>query len=101
LELLNRSDGCVVIISSAAVENPVREWPHYVAAKRAVEALGCVASLQYPRVRTLIVRPQKLLTTLTNTPMGRLGAASPGLLANRIAARLEDPLEPGKTEILD
>jgi len=100
LELLNRSDGSVVIISSFAAEHPVREWPHYVAAKRAVEALGSVASLQYPHVRTLIVRPQKLLTTLTNTPMGRLGAASPGLLANRIARRLEDPLEPGKTEIL-
>ncbi len=41
LELLNRSDGCVVIISSTAVEHPVREWPHYVAAKRAVEMLGC------------------------------------------------------------
>src|SRR5271165_582648 len=100
LELLNSSDGCAVIISSAAVEHPVKEWPHYVAAKRAVEALGCVASLQYPRVRTLIVRPQKLHTTLTNTPMGMLGAASPGLLANRIAARLEVPLEPGTAEIL-
>lgn len=100
LGLLNRSDGCAVIISSAAVEDPVKEWPHYVAAKRAVEALGVVASMQYPRVRTLIVRPKKLLTTLTNTPLGHLGAASPGMLANRIAARLEDPLEPGKTEIL-
>lgn len=100
LELLNHSDGCVVIISSVFAEHPAKEWPHYVAAKRAVEALGCVASLQFPRVRTLIVRPQKLITTLTNTPMGRLGATSPGLLANRIAARLEDPLEPGKTEII-
>jgi NAD(P)-dependent dehydrogenase (short-subunit alcohol dehydrogenase family)/acyl dehydratase len=100
LELLNRSDGSAVIISSAAVEDPVKEWPHYVAAKRAVEALGSVASMQYPRVGTLIVRPRKLLTTLTNTPMGHLGAASPAWLANRIAARLEDPLEPGKTEIL-
>lgn len=100
LDALNRSDGCAVIISSAAVEQPVREWPHYIAAKRAVEALGSIASMQYPRVRTLIVRPAKLLTTLTNTPMGRLGAASPGLLAGRIAARLEDPMEPGTTEIL-
>jgi NAD(P)-dependent dehydrogenase (short-subunit alcohol dehydrogenase family)/acyl dehydratase len=100
LELLNGSDGWVVIISSAVVEAPVKEWPHYVAAKQAVEALGRMAVLQYPRVRMLIVRPQKLLTTLTNTPMGRLGAGSPGLLANRIAARLEEPLEAGKTEIL-
>jgi NAD(P)-dependent dehydrogenase (short-subunit alcohol dehydrogenase family)/acyl dehydratase len=100
LELLNGSDGCAVIISSIYVEQPVKEFPHYVAAKRAVEALACVASLQYPRVRSLIVRPPKLLTAMTNTPIGWLGAASPGLFANRIAARLESPLEPGKTEIL-
>ncbi len=100
LELLNRSDGCAVIISSVFVEHPVKEFPHYIAAKQAVEMLGRVASLQYRRVRTLIVRPQKLLTAMTNTPLGRLGAASPALIANRIAARLEDPLEPGMTEIL-
>jgi NAD(P)-dependent dehydrogenase (short-subunit alcohol dehydrogenase family) len=101
LELLNRSDGCAVIISSVFVEYPVKEFPHYVAAKRAVEALACVASLQFPRVRTLIVRPPKLLTSMTNTPMGRLGASSPGLFVHLIAARLENPLEPGKTEILN
>jgi len=100
LELLNRSDGCAVIISSVFVEHPVKDFPHYVAAKQAVEMLGRVASLQYRRVRTLIVRPQKLLTAMTNTPLGRLDAASPGLIANRIAARLEDPLEPGMTEII-
>ena len=100
LELLNCNDGCAVIISSIFVEHPVKDFPHYVAAKRAVEMLGCVAALQYRRVRTLIVRPQKLLTAMTNTPLGRLDAASPGLIANRIAARLEDPLEPGVTEIL-
>jgi NAD(P)-dependent dehydrogenase (short-subunit alcohol dehydrogenase family) len=101
LQLLNQCNGCALVVSSDAVEHPVREWPHYVAAKRAVEALASVASLQYPGVSTLIVRPPKLLTAMTNTPMGRLGAASPGLFANRIAARLEDPLEPGKTEILN
>jgi NAD(P)-dependent dehydrogenase (short-subunit alcohol dehydrogenase family) len=100
LELLNQSNGCAVIVSSVYVERPVREFPHYVAAKRAVEALACVASLQYPRVCTLIVRPPKLLTAMTNTPIGRLSAASPGLIAGRIATRLEDPLEPGETEIL-
>jgi NAD(P)-dependent dehydrogenase (short-subunit alcohol dehydrogenase family)/acyl dehydratase len=100
LELLNHSEGCAVIISSVFVEHPVKEFPHYVAAKHAVEMLGRVASMQYRRVRTLIVRPQKLLTAMTNTPLGRLDAASPGLIANRIAARLEDPMEPGTTEIL-
>jgi NAD(P)-dependent dehydrogenase (short-subunit alcohol dehydrogenase family)/acyl dehydratase len=101
LELLNRSNGCVVIISSVYVEEPVKEFPHYVAAKNAVEALACVAALQYPRASTLIVRPPKLLTSLTNTPIGKLGAASPAQFAGRIAARLENPVEPGKTEILN
>jgi NAD(P)-dependent dehydrogenase (short-subunit alcohol dehydrogenase family) len=101
LELLNRSGGCAVIISSVAAEQPVKDWPHYVAAKRAVEALARVAPLQYPKVASLIVRPRKLLTTMTNTPLGHLGATSPGLFADRIAQRLEHPLEPGKTEILE
>jgi NAD(P)-dependent dehydrogenase (short-subunit alcohol dehydrogenase family) len=100
LDLLNRSDGCAVIVSSVYVEHPVKDFPHYIAAKQAVEMLGRVAALQYRRVRTLIVRPQKLLTAMTNTPLGRLNAVSPGLIANRIAARLEDPMEPGTTEIL-
>ena len=88
LELLNRSDGCAVIVSSVFVEQPVKDFPHYIAAKQAVEMLGRVAALQYRRVRTLIVRPQKLLTSM------------PALIANRVAARLEDPLEPGMTEVL-
>lgn len=100
LDLLNQCGGCAVIVSSAAVEQPVREWPHYIAAKRATEGLACVASLQYPRVATLIVRPPKLLTAMTNTPMGRIGATAPGVIAARIAARLENPFEPGQTEIL-
>jgi NAD(P)-dependent dehydrogenase (short-subunit alcohol dehydrogenase family) len=100
LELLNASGGCLVIISSSAVESPVREWPHYLAAKQAVEMLARVASLQYPKIRTLIVRPPKLLTALTNTPMGRLGAVPPESFAGRLVDRLEAPMESGKLEIV-
>jgi NAD(P)-dependent dehydrogenase (short-subunit alcohol dehydrogenase family)/acyl dehydratase len=100
LELLNESNGCLVMISSTVVEQPVREWPHYNAAKQAVEMLARVASLQYPNIPTLIVRPHKLLTAMTNTPLGRRGAGSPGMLADQIAARLEDTWESGKVEIL-
>jgi NAD(P)-dependent dehydrogenase (short-subunit alcohol dehydrogenase family)/acyl dehydratase len=100
LDLLNRSNGCVVIVSSVFVQHPVKDFPHYIAAKQAVETIGRVAALQYRCVRILIVRPPKLLTAMTNTPLGRLDAASPSLIANRIAARLEEPLEPGMTEVL-
>jgi NAD(P)-dependent dehydrogenase (short-subunit alcohol dehydrogenase family)/acyl dehydratase len=100
LDLLNNSSGCAVIISSIYVEYPVKEFPHYIAAKRAVEALASIASLQYPRVATLVVRPPKMLTAMTNSPMGKAGAASPGLFAKHIVTRLEAPMEPGKMEIL-
>jgi NAD(P)-dependent dehydrogenase (short-subunit alcohol dehydrogenase family) len=101
LELLDQSAGCAVIVSSSAVRNPVREWPHYVAAKQAIEALAAVAPLQYNHVSTLVVRPAKLLTEMTNTPMGRKDAGSPGLMAARIVERLKRTPAPGASEILE
>jgi NAD(P)-dependent dehydrogenase (short-subunit alcohol dehydrogenase family)/acyl dehydratase len=100
LEVLNESDGCAVVISSMAAEQPVREWPHYVAAKRAIEGFATVAPLQYPRTSALIVRPERLLTELINTPMGRQKAAPPEQMANEIIERLKNPLRPGTTEIV-
>ncbi|MBV8706929.1 MAG: SDR family NAD(P)-dependent oxidoreductase [Acidobacteriaceae bacterium] len=100
LPLLNQSEGCAVIISSTAVEKPVREWPHYIAAKSAIESFGSVAPLQYPNVRTLIVRPERLLTEMTNTPMGRQNALPPLLVARQITSKLQSPPLPGTVEIL-
>ncbi len=100
LDLLEASGGCNVVISSIAVENPVREWPHYVAAKKAVEGLAQVATLQFPKTSLLIVRPEKLLTEMTNTPMGRRGAISPTTFARKIVERMQQPLQAGVTEIL-
>lgn len=99
LDLLNESDGCAVVISSSAVEKPVREWPHYVAAKSAVEAFAAVAPLQYPRTSTLIVRPDRLLTEMTNTPMGRRNALPPSHMARQIVEKLLNPPPAGTAEI--
>jgi NAD(P)-dependent dehydrogenase (short-subunit alcohol dehydrogenase family) len=96
LPLLHKSGGTLVMISSSAVETPVKEWPHYVAAKQAVEALATAAALQYSGVSTVIVRPPKLLTTLTNTPMGRLDAKSPAAFADSLVRHL---VEPGKEKV--
>jgi NAD(P)-dependent dehydrogenase (short-subunit alcohol dehydrogenase family) len=101
LELLNQSGGVVVVISSTVVESPVREWPHYAAAKKAIEALAEVAPLQYPNLAALIVRPQKLLTEMTNTPIGRRNAARPEVMATRIVSRLANPPAAGQVEIVD
>lgn len=86
------------MISSSAVGHPVKEWPHYLAAKQAAEMLMRVAGMQYPKARTLIVRPPKMLTTLTNTPVGRLDAVSPATVAIQLVRRLAEP-GGGGTEI--
>ncbi len=99
LPLLNESRGCAVIISSSAVEKPVREWPHYVAAKSAIESFGVVAPLQYPNIGTLIVRPERLLTDMTNTPMGRQDAMPPLMFARQITEKLQFPPVAGTAEI--
>ncbi len=78
-----RAKAAPSIVSSVAVEKPVRDWPHYVAAKNAVEGLGLVAPLQYPDTGCLIIRPDKLLTDMTNTPMGRQNAMSPSVFCRR------------------
>lgn len=100
LAVLDANHGCVALISSAAVNHPVREWPHYVAAKRAAEAIAEVALLQYPRIGMLIVRPDKMLTAMTNTPMGKRGATPPASVAKLIADQVAKPMEPGKLRFL-
>ncbi len=99
LPLLNEHRGCAVIVSSSALEKPVREWPHYLAAKSAIESFGVVAALQYPNISALIVRPERLLTGMTNTPMGRQNALPPIVFAQRITQKLQVPPPPGTAEI--
>ena len=100
LDLLDATGGCSVVVSSVAVEKPVRDWPHYVAGKGAVEGLARVAALQYPRTSTLIIRPERLLTEMTNTPMGRQSARSPEEAAEQIVRRLFAPPAAGTTEVV-
>ena len=88
LETLSAAQGSAVLISSVAVEQPVKEWPHYVAAKKAAEALFEVAALQNPKVGFLVVRPEKMLTEMTNTPLGRRNAIAPEHMAVRIVQRI-------------
>lgn len=88
LNLLQQHSGQLVVISSSAVETPVREWPHYVAAKSAGEMLARVASQQYENVSVCVFRPERMLTEMTNTPLGRANAASPFEVARFIAHRI-------------
>ncbi|NJL86454.1 MAG: SDR family NAD(P)-dependent oxidoreductase [Leptolyngbyaceae cyanobacterium SM1_1_3] len=75
LESLAASGGRNIVISSVyASQAAPADLPHYVAAKYAVEGLVKAAASEYEAVSHLIVRPPKLLTDQTNTPLSSQGA---------------------------
>lgn len=88
LGLLSESKGKVVVLSSAVLDNAVAEWPHYVAAKWAIEGLVESSALEYKPVSFLVVRPHRLLTELTNTPLGIQGALPTTDVASKIVKRM-------------
>jgi NAD(P)-dependent dehydrogenase (short-subunit alcohol dehydrogenase family)/acyl dehydratase len=100
LETLAQNGGWNVVISSSAVRKTVAEWPHYVSAKHAIEGLVKVAAQQYTLVNFLLVRPPRLLTDLTNTPLGREGAIPSEKVATKIVKRLGRPPEGSRLNIL-
>lgn len=88
LELLEKSQGTIVFISSVAVTKPVAEWPHYVAAKTALEGLTTVVAAEYPAVRCLIVRPPRIDTDLVDSTLGLKGVLSPVVVATAVTKSL-------------
>jgi NAD(P)-dependent dehydrogenase (short-subunit alcohol dehydrogenase family) len=65
--------GSLVIMSSAALDDPPATWPHYVIAKAAAEEAAAYCS-RHTSARVLVVRAPKMWTDATNTPMGKFGA---------------------------
>jgi NAD(P)-dependent dehydrogenase (short-subunit alcohol dehydrogenase family)/acyl dehydratase len=96
LPLLGGDGSWIVFCSSSAVTAPPPEWPHYVAAKRALEGLAQWTSVTLPNVRSVVLRAPKMLTDMTNTPGGALGAAPVEAVARWLVERvLDDELPPG------
>jgi NAD(P)-dependent dehydrogenase (short-subunit alcohol dehydrogenase family) len=84
LELVSAPNGSVLLISSKAVEEPPAAWPHYVALKAAVEALLRTVAVANSKIAFWIARPGRILTDLSDTPLGRLDAETPRSVARRI-----------------
>lgn len=101
LPRLQASNGLLVAISSAAITDPIAEWPHYVAAKMAVEGLVRTAVLEYRKVSALIVRPPRLRTDLVNRPMGLEGALAPRSVATAVVRRAMGEPFPGQAVVLE
>ena len=90
LDMLAGNSGLVVIISSSYVDDVPLHLPHYVCAKNAIEGLAKAAAIEYPNVAFLIVRPPRLLTDLTNVPMGHADAIAPERVAADLVRRLAE-----------
>ena len=101
LESVAENDGWAVVISSQAVHTWPVAWPHYVSAKAAIEALTAVAARQYRRVSFLIVRPPKLATDLTSSPLAFENPLAPETVAEAIVRRLEGARHPGEVELME
>jgi NAD(P)-dependent dehydrogenase (short-subunit alcohol dehydrogenase family) len=100
LPLVESSGGYVVFSSTLAVVKPRPEWPHYVAAKLAVEGLVAAAVTEFPGVTGLIVRYPRLLTDYVTHFSGER-ATPPAQVLTRLVERLHAPPAPGQCELLE
>ena len=96
-----KEDGWIVTTSSIAVREPVAEWPHYVAAKQAIEGLVNVASREYPKLNFLVTRPPRLLTDFAPNLGAAQSALPPERVADVIVRRLTGPQAKGRVETLE
>jgi NAD(P)-dependent dehydrogenase (short-subunit alcohol dehydrogenase family) len=98
---LASDDPWILFYSAAAVTDPVRDLPHFTAAKAAVEGLARWTAATMPAARVLVARVPKMRTDLVNTPSARRSAAAPEAVAAAVAQRLTDEsLERGLSVIV-
>jgi NAD(P)-dependent dehydrogenase (short-subunit alcohol dehydrogenase family) len=98
LPALESAGGTVVLVSSSAVDTPTAEWPHYVAAKGAAEALVRTAAVAHPGVRFVIVRPPRLATGFTHN--ATLAEALDPATVVRVLVKALTAERPGGVEVL-
>ncbi|MFF0579297.1 MaoC/PaaZ C-terminal domain-containing protein [Streptosporangium saharense] len=91
LGAVDRARGRCLVVSSSAVTAPPVDWPHYVAAKYAVEGLVHWAAAWHPDTEFFVTRPGMLLTEQMNTPGARERAAAVEPVAATLVRRLADP----------
>jgi NAD(P)-dependent dehydrogenase (short-subunit alcohol dehydrogenase family) len=92
LDLVAAARGRCLVISSSAVSEPPRDWPHYIAAKSAVEGLVDWAARHHPSVGFLLARPGMLRTEQMNTPGAWETACPVEPVAAELVRRLLDTM---------
>jgi NAD(P)-dependent dehydrogenase (short-subunit alcohol dehydrogenase family)/acyl dehydratase len=67
--------GWLAFVSSSFVAEPPVDWPHYVAAKGAIEALATYCR-NHTGLQVVTIRPPRMWTDMTNGPTGAIGMAA-------------------------
>jgi NAD(P)-dependent dehydrogenase (short-subunit alcohol dehydrogenase family)/acyl dehydratase len=98
LQLLS-SEGWVVLTSSSALADPPERWPQLILAKAALEGAAAYCARHSP-ARVLILRPPKMWTDSTNTPLGRIGALPTEQVAAGVVRRLTSEESPSRLAVL-
>lgn len=88
LPLISENHGSVIIISSAFVEDPKPEFPQYISCKAAIEGMATSIAKQYRNIKWIIARPKKMLTDMSNSPLGNQNLSDPVVIAKSICTRL-------------
>jgi NAD(P)-dependent dehydrogenase (short-subunit alcohol dehydrogenase family) len=91
--------GWLVLMSSWALEDPPEAWPHYVLAKAAIEAAAAYCA-RHAGVGVLVVRPPRMWTHSTNTPLARIDAAAPEAVASGIVRWAIREKPPGQVSLV-
>lgn len=75
--------GWLAFVSSSYVAEPPAAWPHYVAAKGAIEALAAYCR-SHTGLQVVTIRPPRMWTDMANGPTGAVGAVAPEEVAAAI-----------------
>jgi len=101
MEPLKLRSGRPIVISSIYTRTAPADFPHYVAAKSAIEGLCRALFTRDHPLHGMLIRPPKLLTDQTNTPLGRREAVMPEQVAAGVVALLLEPATQGELQIVE
>ncbi|MEV7521321.1 SDR family NAD(P)-dependent oxidoreductase [Streptomyces sp. NPDC091371] len=97
--LLAQGRGWLVAVSSTAVTEPVPHWPHYLAAKAALEALTADFARAHD-LPVLVLRAPKMRTDLVNGPTAAIGAVPTEHVAASVVRWAVDAPRAGVTVVV-
>jgi NAD(P)-dependent dehydrogenase (short-subunit alcohol dehydrogenase family) len=95
LEPLAKARGRLVLISSSAVDAPPPDWPHYVAAKCALEGVVRSVAVAHPRIAATIARPPRMHSDMMNTLRAQEGTMFVEHVATALATHIVERV-PGR-----